>query len=586
MKKIFIYGALAAIGASFTSCDDFLNDNRYPLSQQVATEAFWNNGENVANQLNYFYEVFTGYGNGTGYGNFYFNTNSDDQAGTVGGEFRDWAYVTVPASNTAWSTPYEYIRRANNVIVNLESESNTIDTDEKANYLGIARMMRAYEYYLLVRAFGDVPYVATPLSTSDEAELYGPRTARNTVMDNGLADLDFAIANIATESSKTMFSKDLARAMKTEICLFEASYSKYVAKDGTRATKYFNEVVSAAQPLLTKYAPGDDYASLYNSLNGALGDNSEVIFYKKYLQGIFMHSTVDYTSGSTPIAGITKDAFDSFLLTDGTVAPEGADKGVAEPYQVKEKDENGNEVTKTKYRLNIQNLLDARDKRLEATTYNYVFFQDMPWAGPNTANMTSTTGYGVKKYNNFAISKTDATQANKNYTDAPLYWGATICLAYAEAKAELGELDDPDLELTLAPLFKRAGITAKPTLAYLNGVNDTRNNMGVDGLIWEIRRCRRCEFMMDNDIRYWDLVRWNQLELMDTQKHPNIALGANVSMLPADQVNFSTTNGYLNPVATLFSGKNRTYNSKYNLYPIPSGQIALNSKLTQNPGWN
>ena len=568
MKKLYIIGTLAAVALTMASCDDFINDNRYPLSQQVVDGQFWNNTVNVENQCNYFYEIFSGYGNGSSYGNFYFNTASDDQAGTVGGEFRDWQVITVPSSAASWSTPYALIRRACLIVDNVEPEGNSIGQSQKDNFLGIARMARAYEYYLLVRAYGDVPLVKNALNVEDTEVIYGPRTSRNEVMDFALADIDYAVAHIGNDASSTTFSKDLARAIKAEICLFEASYQRYVAKDEARAAKFYNEVVSATESLITKYAPGANYRAIYTSLNGALASNPEMILCKTYQQGVFMHSTVDYTSGSTPIAGITKDAFDAFLFTDGkplaSTTLDKSDAGVMEDGK-----------------LSIENVLSVRDQRLAATTYPYVFYEDFPYQGENTAPMTSTTGYGVMKYNNFAISLADATTANKNYTDAPIYWGAEMCLAYAEAKAELGTLNDGDLNKTLNPLYTRAGLPTQ-TVASLTAMNDPANNMDVSSLIWEVRRCRRCELMMDNDIRYWDLIRWNQLEKMDTQKYPNVARGANLANAT---VAFETADGYMNPVSQLFGGKQRVYNSKYNLYPIPSGQIQLNSKLTQNPGW-
>ena len=57
--------------------------------------------------------------------------------------------------------------------------------------------------------------------------------------------------------------------------------------------------------------------------------------------------------------------------------------------------------------------------------------------------------------------------------------------------------------------------------------------MKVSNLIWEIRRCRRCELMTDNWIRYWDLVRWHQLDKIDTSVYTDVNRGANLpAMLP------------------------------------------------------
>ena len=70
MKKIYFIGALALAGMSLAGCNDFLNDNRFPLSDQIENPMFWNNGMNVENQINTFYNDFLGYGNGTGSGDF------------------------------------------------------------------------------------------------------------------------------------------------------------------------------------------------------------------------------------------------------------------------------------------------------------------------------------------------------------------------------------------------------------------------------------------------------------------------------------------------------------------------------------
>ncbi len=84
-------------------------------------------------------------------------------------------------------------------------------------------------------------------------------------MDYALADLSFAVDNISTTAAKNRFSADLAAAIKSEVCLFEASYAKYHQKDNARAEKYYKEVVAAAEPLIDKYPIGDNYKAIYNS---------------------------------------------------------------------------------------------------------------------------------------------------------------------------------------------------------------------------------------------------------------------------------------------------------------------------------
>ncbi len=580
MKSKYIIGALAVVAAAtMTSCEDFLNDNRYPLSSQTVNPVFWSNSSNVQNQVNTFYNDYYGYGNGASTnGTFYYSWLSDDQCGRH--SFNDWTFKAVPPSDGSYSDPYVEIRRANQVIAGVEG--STLSENEKNNFIGLARLHRARQYYHLVQRFGDVILAEATVDVDDSDVLFGKRTNRNAVMDFVLEDLNFAVANIAAQSGKTEFSKDMAQAFKLEVCLFEGAFAKYHQNDNNRAKAYFTEAEKAGLAVAGKYPICDSYASLYNSLNyDGLAGNDEIIMYKGYENTVFMNSITDYSNASDGVAGITRDAFNAFLFRDGknaTTTPATSypttDAGVAEGTTA----------------LSIQNLLDVRDGRLSAITYPNVAYVNLPWAAPNTGGMVSSTGYGVRKFNNYDMPFSDVNSINHNYCSAPLFWGARVCVGLLEAKAELTELggnnlSDADLNAYMKPLWKRANFDQAAidglTVAYLKGLNDTANNMGVSSLIWEIRRLRRCELMLDDGIRYWDLVRWHQLELLDTNRYPNTILGANVVNAPIKPDASAMTGNYVNGSF----GGSREWNNRYYFYPIPSGQIALNPELTQNPGW-
>lgn len=574
MKNKYIFGALAVAAAmSMTSCSDFLDDNRLPLSSQTANPEFWSSSVNVDNQISTFYNDYYGYGNrASTNGTFYFSWLSDDQCGRH--SINDWTFKAIPASSASYDGPYEEIRRANLVIAGVAT--STLFPEEKSNFTALARLHRARQYYQLVQRYGDVILTKEPISVTEPEPLYTERTNRNTVMDFVLEDLNYAVENIAAEKGKTTFSRDMAQAFKLEVCLFEGAFAKYHQNDAARSKKFFEEAEKAGLAVADKYPVCNDYASLYNRINyDDLAGNSEIIMYKGYQKNVFMNSISDYSNASDGVAGITRDAFNSFLFKDGknaTTTPATTypttDKGVAEGTNA----------------MSIQNLLDVRDGRLSAITYPYAAYVKMSWKASNTGGMVSSTGYGVKKFNNPEMPYSDLNSINKNYCSAPLFWGARVCVGLLEAKAELGNISDGDLNKYMKPLWKRAGFDQAAidglTVAYLNGLNDSANNMGVSSLLWEIRRLRRCELMLDDGIRYWDLIRWHQLELLDTSKHPNVILGVNVTNAPIQPE--LVTDGYLNGSF----GSSRTFDEKYYLYPIPSGQRQLNSKLTQNPGWN
>lgn len=202
-------------------------------------------------------------------------------------------------------------------------KTSSLDDAVKANYEGLARLNRAWEYYQLVRMYGDVQWITTVVDPAEKDVVYGPRTDRDIVMDNVLEDLNYATTTI-TGTNKQRFSADMALAMKADITLYEGTYCKYrnandnagKAADNARAEKYLRECVSACETLMGKgYSLNPSYQGNYNSIS--LSSNPEMIFYKPYSQNTFMHSTIDYTINTSGTSGMTKNTFDSYLFLDG-----------------------------------------------------------------------------------------------------------------------------------------------------------------------------------------------------------------------------------------------------------------------------
>lgn len=586
MKKSILIASIALMGASFASCDDFLDDNRYPQTEEVDIPEFWSNEANVEREANLFLSTLKGYGNYraniqsttiSGQGDFYFATLSDDQVGRTFA-MQNWAYTQAPSTDGNYTNPYRAIRQA--MIIMKGMETSTLDEAVRNNYIGIARLFRALNTYDLVRRYGDVIWIEELVTVDSEDILQGKREDRDLVMDKVLADLDFAIANISAESNKFGFSKDMARAAKAEICLFEGTFCKYRTQadngkgpDMERSKKYLEECVKACQPLMASYTLTPSYDNIYKMIDpDQFGAVSEIILGKAFKIDVMMHQLVAYTCSSTQICGITRDAFQSFLFTDGKPAA----TTTLNKSDVGEMDADGN--------YSIAKLLDVRDKRLSNLTDPYVYCKGMTWTRDGAGKMDATTGYGVRKYDNTEMPVYNRITIGQNYTCGPIYWLSVVLCEYAEAKAELGTLTDDDLNKSLNLLYARAGLPAQ-TVASLNAINDPANNMGVSSLIWEVRRNRRCELMCDNNYRYWDLIRWHQLELLDSNTHPNVMLGANMTASkaytdPELAADLKFTDGYLNGSLGV-----RSYDKKYYLYPLPQDQLNLNKNLEQNPGW-
>ena len=241
MKTKYLIGGLVLASTALAGCDDFINDNRFPITSEVNSPTFWSSESNVIQECDRMKNFFDGYGYGNATGSFYFSQLSDDQAGNA---FRDWTFTNVPASGGYWTTGYTNLRHIMCIIDGVRSSQ--LDENLKKKYEGIARLMRAYTFTELVKRYGDVTWLEKTVQVSSTNVLYGPRTARDLVMDSVLRDLDYAVATIPAKSAKDDWSRDLALAIKSDVCLYEGTFCRYRTRLKT-------------VPLLTKPVPRSSF---------------------------------------------------------------------------------------------------------------------------------------------------------------------------------------------------------------------------------------------------------------------------------------------------------------------------------------
>ena len=558
MKKYINFTRAVLLAGALSSCSkDFLDRGSKVV---FSDDNFWTSGNNVKSYCWEFYNLFTGYGTGTN-GDFYFTTFTDDQAARS----MDLFPTAAPASNSHWD--YTYIRKAN-LLLQRVPQMEMLTTEEANHYLGVARFFRAFEYANLIRHFGDVPYINEYLDQSNVEAIYAPRTPRAAVVDSIMADLQFAVANLRTiDRSKALgdvnvLSREVALAYLGRVALYEGTYARYVAGDEGRAVPLLQVAAEASAEIVGSgmFSLTPVYHELYGSLD--LSKNPEVLLYKSYVSGILTHSVIGYTNSSTMMSGLTKDAVDSFLCTDGLpISLSGMYEGSAD----------------------ISQTLANRDLRLVQSVED-----ELAYIGnPNEKGFTSSTGYIITKFNNSALGASEILAPN-NPTDAPIFWLAEVMLNYAEAAAELGTLDQNIVDATINMLRARAGV-APMLLASLP--DDPVRDADVSPLLWEIRRERRSELIMDG-FREWDIRRWGKLSYLDPSVKPAIFQGARISpssTLPvslADGLSVDA-DGYILPYG-VGTGRPVQIPRDY-LDAIPTGQLTLYQlkgvDFPQNPGW-
>ncbi|KEO75509.1 RagB/SusD family nutrient uptake outer membrane protein [Anditalea andensis] len=567
--KIFAY--ILIVTAMVACQDDFLE--RPPLDR-LTDETYWTTEENVRTFAWGFYpEFFSGYGSGFTWGRYFTGQSlNDDFSASNPAQFR--LQPVTAAGTNYWR--FSWIRKANLFINRIQ----TVPMSEEAinHWTGVARFFRALEYANMVNQFGDVPWFEEEVSDQDPSQLFRPRDPRTFVMDRVLEDFQFAVANVRTQDGTAglTVNKDVVLAFMSQVMLFEGSWQKYHDGNNTKASEYFEAAKWAADQLINsgRYTLGN-YREVFTSIN--LAGNPEVILYRHYEAGMLTHSLMSYNNTGEAQTGVSKNAIDAYLADDGLPI------GISSKYQ-------GDRTR--------EQMMANRDPRLYETFVSYEY--RINGIVPNY----STTGIATHKYLNEEIRNSVEGFSNLNITDAPVIRYGEVLMNYAEAAAELSSLggtafSQADLDKSINVLRARPGINMPPVSLAGNGfaVNgiaytDPNQDQSVPPVLWEIRRERRIELMMEG-FRLDDLRRWKKLEYTDTQANPSINRGAWITraaypLLQSSVVLSEGSEGYIIP-ASVAASQRIFNNPRVYLDPVPIDQIALyrenGVELEQNPGW-
>ena len=590
MKKTLYKLAVAAIAVvGLYGCNKYLDLK--PLDSN-SDSTNWTSESAIETYSWKFYGYLSelSYGSGWTRGQYHAEGLTDDYATESFVEFTK----TIPNSSGTWNTNYDRIREANIMLNRIDLVP---DLSEKAanHWRGVARFFRALYHYNLVRTYGDVVWVEEEIDFSKEENITRPRDSRVTVMDNIVADLEFAMNNCYDPSTAGVNTVNnmVAAALLSRVALYEGAWEKYHNVSGGHADTFYSKAKTAAAKVIESnlYEVTDNYKGMYTSLS--LVGSKEVLLYKIYTLANVnggkiteAHSQYGWSDSSTPTWGLTKSAMENYTNDQGLPVHMFA----------------YNDAT-------MDGVFKNRDKRLTASVYDQIMpITELAW----DFGIISTTGYWTFKF--LPLERRAEMEANaswngpSNDTDGPIFQYSEVLLNYAEACAELGQITQSDLDKSVNLLrVKHGGIpalTLAGTGVSVNGTAITKapGDPAANVLLQELRRERRSELMCDG-FRHDDLMRWALGENLDTKKNPDGYLGASIAALQdyaatvdgakawteISAKNFFLA-GYKSPynTAAVNAGGttvDREWNDKYYLEPIPAGQILLDDKLTQNPGW-
>lgn len=307
MKTILMIFALIIL---MTGCDDFLTT---PPADQYTQANFWKNEEEVEAALTGVYEVLRGYSSNLILHSDVLTPNAAkfDDPGGWRAIARGEALTTNDLFESAWTSDYRGIGRANTVLANLDNAELAENVSDKIE--GEAKFLRAFFYADLLDKFGGVPLITDQPSPSQSEQ---SRAEKSDILNQVLHDLTDAAALLPEDNDPGRVTKGAALAFKARILLYH---------------KQWKEAAEIAQKVidLDKYSLFPDYGGLFKVQNE---HNQEVIWDIEYKLPRFTHNFVDQATVHADPAPL-KGLIDAYWMKDGKPSSESSFFEPSDPYK-------------------------------------------------------------------------------------------------------------------------------------------------------------------------------------------------------------------------------------------------------------
>ncbi|MDD4158048.1 MAG: RagB/SusD family nutrient uptake outer membrane protein [Proteiniphilum sp.] len=499
-----------------------------------------------------------------------------------------------------WSSQYGIIARSNSVIKGSEPYIENLGGLSK-QYLAEARVLRAYAYYNLISTYGNVPFFKEPVSVKQYSIA---SEKKEVILDFILSDLDLAVADLPWVAvDRGRVDKSFAYGLKARAALLGGSLNY-----GDNANKYFKASADAANSVIGQRSLANKFDDLFNVEGQSKADvRNEMIFELMYSdQGSTKIHMIGFGQVSRCYGQTGRHP--SRLLADTYECKDGKRIDESPLYDPKNPSKNRDPRFNATLWMHGDTIrgntrgTDAGRIMFIADAYNpttkFYNYDTGKWEERTNTDLNSGAawtsfanaglGYMWKKFSN--------TQENisKQTCNVPLMRYAEVLLTYAEAKIELGELDN----------------------SVYDAINQVRNrskmpNVSVDRqgnqekMRQLVRRERKVELILEG-LHFVDMRRWKIGDLenggpsygfpiaLTKDKDGYITSGgyqdATQDMIP----NFKKTPRHdLNDIANYDTFKdklkvrdlNRFWKDQFYLFPIPQTERDRNENIDQNDGY-
>ncbi len=548
MKKIFII--LAIVGLMGTSCEKDLLDKK-PLDKFSEIDV-WNDRALAEGFIFDIYADVIGH---------YKNQKTDawtDNSVPNGGSNSVQSGSIENTNDYGWNK-YGTIRKCNLAIERLSSEESNIIEVSKTLLLAETRLLRGMMYYWMVRRFGGVMLVDKVLSAEDDMKL--PRATERAVYDFIYADIEAAIGGLAETTEYGRLNMAAAHAFKSMVALQDADYDKVIAAaDAIETFNYsldpvYNNMFSSYSGTLSStevifvFVTGADHNNYLNTR--MFGNLCNVYNGEKLLETAIPQFDPGDVFNAWPERWPSQELVDAYLFNKNGIVLQ----------------KTGAEFQGQPSRLMWQN----RDARFEqsivrdsAQYRNSIFTYRVGGNSHWTSNPLSTWG----------MSKTGYMFRKWMYEQDFFFWNYPV--DWAEPIFRLGEV-----YLNKAEAYGRKG-NIPMAIEYMNKTRTIHGGLPAldagssEADFWKYYKIERRVEMVQEDDRYWALVRWAKAEGANSIPELN---GYKLHGLDMQW------DGLVNVIESPWAVTMNFEYPKRLYFPVPDGQIRQNENLTQNPDW-
>lgn len=569
MKKILYSVALAACCmGTMTSCSDFLdasNKSNVTAKQSFATKEGLNNLVNNAYQhLQNVYAapLFTSC--------FSAGTDMYADARNKMNEALN-TYETLTPENTDIKNLYTYlysgIRAANSV--SYYAQTAQVDDKTKGQLIGEARVLAAYEYYLLVNNFGGVPIMKDFLTTADTGY---PKSSAADVYAYIISELEDVISkNVLQASTATKgggrISQETAKAILAKTYLSAAW--------DLNKQEYFSKAAALADEVIGGRRLTTPFAKLWKA-DGSGDDNEEFLWDVEYDLATANNTTSGGTEWSGYYCNYLGGNEDNIKATTSSYVPtlyalhcfKKGDQRYDATFMKELPDINKGNAANTGYWTWYKNGESLVGKPV--TRYYSAWYETdadfEAWKAIDPANRANT--YLIPMDSQSKEAQNMDGRDMEYYDNQQLVYGSSPCKKFDDSKTAKTEKNTcyrdihiitlPEMYLVAAEAYLKAGDNPK-ALARLNEVHQRAGLSALTGTITidDILDENACE-NFGNEARWMDLRRTQTLVTRCTKYNHEMG------------------------------DKAAQYIGKKLLRPIPQAAIDANDQLTladQNPGY-